>query len=932
MFRRDLRNLIGIAIVGVLSACSASTPQEDLNKALAYRAEGKTNAAIIEFKNALQKDPNLAEARLALGETYLEYGEPDAALKELSKAQDLGVAKDRVLPPLLETKIDLGRRQEVLGELEKVTLTPRYQAIRGQGLLASGELDGARSDFEAALKADPALPRAYLGLAQLALSPPTNDFAAATRVLNDGVKVVPTSRRLWLTLGEVELNQQHAATAGAAFDKAAALPGNDFLPQLGLARVAMLENKMADATTIIDGVLKRAPKYPLALHLKGVIALSEKNYNDAENALLAALAVAPDYPPSLLALSNVKYAQGQPNQAVDYLRRYVAQDPDNPGPRKTLAGLLLETGDATGAVDVLQPVSDRFTDGRDLALLGTAYLRAGHLDEATRYLNAAAKASPEAPEVKTQLALSLAAAGDNAGALAQLDAMIPASKEVASQADALRVLVNVRSDNLDAALAAANQMVTRDPTKPLGFYLLGSVQAARKDSGAARAAFEQALKVDPKYSQAALELARLDMTDGKPADARRHLEQSIAANPSDIGPLVALAELEYSQGDKDKAQRLLEQARAANTTALAPRLVLGRLALERSNMTLAQDVSAEAEQIDADNPQVLLLRAMVMAQANDTAEFGRYLDRLQAYLSQTPADAASYWLPVGDLQRRAGRTDLARATLEQALGVPATEQKALVALIQLETAAGSPDKARAYLARLKKAGTDPALLAELDGDIALKSGKPAAALELYAQATQAGSRRGVAKLAQTQAGEGKVDQAVATLEKWLKANPNDQDAARQLASIQLESGNRAAAISDYERILTKNADDPVALNNLAWLYFEAKDPRAEATARKAMTAAPDNAEIGDTLGWILVHSDAPSAANEALTLCEAAAKARPDNPSVLYHLAVAQQKTGRRREALQTVERALAVESFAERAAATQLATELGAEPSTRSD
>ncbi len=67
-------------------------------------------------------------------------------------------------PPLLETKIDLGRRQEVLGELESVTLNPRYQAIRGQALLASGERDRARTDFEAAIKSDPASPRAYLGV------------------------------------------------------------------------------------------------------------------------------------------------------------------------------------------------------------------------------------------------------------------------------------------------------------------------------------------------------------------------------------------------------------------------------------------------------------------------------------------------------------------------------------------------------------------------------------------------------------------------------------------------------------------------------------------------------------------------------------------------------------------------------------------------
>ncbi len=166
--------------------------------------------------------------------------------------------------------------------------------------------------------------------------------------------------------------------------------------------------------------------------------------------------------------------------------------------------------------------------------------------------------------------------------------------------------------------------------------------------------------------------------------------------------MVALAELEYSQGNQEKAASLLQQARTASPTALIPRLILGRLALERGDLKLAREASIEAEGLEVDNPQVLLLRAMVTARTDDTAEFERYLDRLQAYLSGAPLDAASYWLSVGDLQRRAGRLDLARGTFQQALANPATEKSALVSLIQLETAATRRVRLEAYLARLKK--------------------------------------------------------------------------------------------------------------------------------------------------------------------------------------------------------------------------------------
>ncbi|HRC39740.1 MAG TPA: tetratricopeptide repeat protein, partial [Rubrivivax sp.] len=47
-------------------------------------------AAVIELKSALQKAPDDREARLLLGRSLLQTGEPTAAAIELQKALDLG--------------------------------------------------------------------------------------------------------------------------------------------------------------------------------------------------------------------------------------------------------------------------------------------------------------------------------------------------------------------------------------------------------------------------------------------------------------------------------------------------------------------------------------------------------------------------------------------------------------------------------------------------------------------------------------------------------------------------------------------------------------------------------------------------------------------------------------------------------------------------
>ena len=906
-------------VASSLMGCKDATAEEHLQRALDYQGKGQPNAAIIELKNALQKNPQLGEARLALGELDLALGNLDDALSQLERALDLGVAKDRVLPPLLETKLDLGHAQEVLGALETAgPLSPRLQAIRGEALLATGDLAAAKTDFDAAIAQDPTLPRAYSGLARVALAGTVPDADTAVAMLTKGTAAVPSNRRLWMQLGELELNLGHAEPAVNAWEKAKALPGGDLLPEIGLVRAHLLQNDVSGAEKILDDVLTRAPKNPLALHLKGVIALYQHDVEGAARALQSALAAAPDFPPSLLALATVKHQQGQSNQAEALLRRYIALVPDGLAARKALAAELLAGDRPADAIDALSPMAAQLTDGQDLALLGTAYLRAQRFNEAAHYLALAAEALPNSPQLKTQVALGLAAAGDNAGALARLDEIVPAP-ESATQNEVLKVLLNLRNGNTDAALAGANGLVESTSHSALAYNILGVVQVARKDSAAARAAFDAALKADPKFGGAAVNLAKLDLQEGKPADARKRLEDVVAASPGDQSALLALAQLTLAAGDTDKAASYLEQARQADAKALQPRIALARLALARGDLKTADAVSAEAEAIRPDVVDVLVVRAQVAAVSHNGAALMHDLDALATATAKRPISDPGLALQIGELERQAGRAAEARQHLLIALENTRFEQPALIALVQVETAANQPAAARGYLDRLKKTNVSAAVVDELDGDLAFAAGELDAAAAHYEKAAAAESRGAVTKLAITRERQGKPAAGIATLEAWLKKHPGDDSAALVLATMRIHAGDFANARKEYEALLPRYADDPVFVNNLAWLYFDAKDPRAEALARKAHAAASDNPDVTDTLGWILANSEKPGAVTEAVELLEKSA-AQHETPSVLYHLAVAQQKAGRTREARETVTKALKSEQFPERAKAEALA------------
>ena len=61
------------------------TGQTHLERGLSYQKEGRLPAAVIEFRNAVEKAPNLLQARQALGLAYLNTGKFPLALGEFTR-------------------------------------------------------------------------------------------------------------------------------------------------------------------------------------------------------------------------------------------------------------------------------------------------------------------------------------------------------------------------------------------------------------------------------------------------------------------------------------------------------------------------------------------------------------------------------------------------------------------------------------------------------------------------------------------------------------------------------------------------------------------------------------------------------------------------------------------------------------------------------
>jgi putative PEP-CTERM system TPR-repeat lipoprotein len=901
--------LLAVGVAG----CDRATPQDHSERAQSYMAHGDLRSAIIEFKNALQKDPNLASARLALGEADLEMGDFPSALKELERALDLGADRARVMPALLEAKLEFGKFQEVLGALEEFGSSPRLDVIRGRALLMSGALPEATSAFRKAIAAEPKTPMAYVGLAQIALL--SNDSTQAEALLKTAVEVDPRCRRALLARGDLAASLGRFDDGLASFNAAARLPGLDLAPELGVVRILVLQNKLDEANAAVDKVLARAPTYPMANYFKGLIAFQKEDYATAEKALRAVQQQVPDHPPTLLLLGTVKFRQGQYAEADSQIGRFLNFEPDNVSARRLLAAVRLSNNNPGGAVEALEPVAPSLHDPQTLALLGTAYLRVGAGAKATTYLQQAVDMSPDVASLRTQLALSMIAGGETKDAIAQLETAVGLDDK-ATQSDVLLILLRLKDGNVAQAAEAAVALTQREPKNPIGFNLLGAVNLAKKDDAAAIASFEHALAVDPGYSPAALNLAKIALSKGDAAGARARLKKLLERDPVDVAALSALAQMSVTERDYAAAKDYLERARSAHADALVPRIALARLALATNDPELARITSGEVLALDAGNADALALHAQALIVLGNAGSAEPDVNRLNAVVAK-PGASARLLVAVASLQRQLGQLDRARDNLLRAVNESPNSADALVALIQVDAARGDAAGATAHLDELSKMGADATVVEMLKGDVSALMGNLDAAVQSYRGLAKQGNGDAVLKLAEVLSRDRKNAEAKAVLQEYLKAHPDDFRAGVAMAGLVVRDGNRTAAIARYEALNTKHPDSPVVLNNLAWLYYETQDPRAAETARRAFDMAPRNPEIADTLGWILLQQDA--GAGEAVKLLESAAGANPKDPSIQYHLAVAYEKLNRRTEARRAVDRSLKSGDFPEQADAKSL-------------
>ena len=585
---RPLAVLVAVAVF--VTACSGD-PDTKARKYVAsgddYAARQNRDEAIIQYRNAIKVRPQWPEAHYKLAKTYEAAGDYVNAYSEYARAADLE-------PSNVDAQIRAG------------TL-----------LLVAGEFDAARTRAELALKADPNHVPAHilLGNSQAGL----NELGSALRQIEQAITLEPSYAPAWTALGGVKFLRGRRDEAAAAFRKGIDLAPKSVDARLALANFQWATGDLAKTEQTLKGALalesanpsahralallylttNRAPAAEphfraLASQPNGKLALADyyMGLGRTKDALVVIdeLEKSPDVNEARAARlrrASLAYGEGRKPEAHQILDQMLRDKPRDAEVQIAKARMLLADG---APAEAFKHASEAVKADGSLPsahyTLGLAALADGRTDEAEKAFEEVTRLSPRAAAANLQLSRLRLARGEPTGALnAARDA---ARQRPDSPEAAILVSRSLRAQG-DAA-RAWSELSSRAAQYPQSSPLqieLGWVALERRDFAAARAAFEDALRLTATSIEGRSGLVATEIASGNTEAARRQVVAWRTGDPKDRTLQVLAARVELAAGNAAEAERILQTVVTEDASQLDAYELLGRLYISQKRLDLA---------------------------------------------------------------------------------------------------------------------------------------------------------------------------------------------------------------------------------------------------------------------------------------------------------------------------------------------------------
>ncbi|MDV3238716.1 MAG: tetratricopeptide repeat protein [Gammaproteobacteria bacterium] len=491
-------------------------------------------------------------------------------------------------------------------------------------------------------------------------------------------------------------------------------------------------------------------------------------------------------------------------------------------------------------------------------LLGEVAGQRDRLDVSVSHYLRAAEESDDPRVAERALRIALFAKDEDAALTAarrwvELDpARLEARQSLAMLATHARIV--------DEAYEQLDYLVSAAPDDEQAYEMITGLLARSEDRELTLTLMERLTQAHPDSAEAHLAYSRLALHADNAELALSEVERSLVLRPGWADAIVLRAAVHMKLEQPEQARHELEAAIAAQPGNIDLRLALARLLLDLRDLSAAGVQFREVVRRKPDHADARFSLGLLAVEQKQYKQAEGHFRKLLA--SGQREQEARYYL---------GRVAELRDDKQGALDWYATITEgdywleAQIRTVDLQADLGDLPGARRHLQSLRL--QDPRLAVRLylvEGEILIRAGELAEAMRLYNDV--------------------------------LAEAPDNHEVLYARALLAERLGESALAERDLRRIVDADPDNFHALNALGYTLADRNERLEEALAliEKALTLAPDEAAIVDSMGWVQYRLGRLDAAVEHL---QRAYTLSGEDPEVAAHLGEVLWVQGRHAEA-----------------------------------
>jgi tetratricopeptide (TPR) repeat protein len=401
----------------------------------------------------------------------------------------------------------------------------------------------------------------------------------------------------------------------------------------------------------------------------------------------------------------------------------------------------------------------------------------------------------------------------------------------------------------EEAAQCAVTILERDPINYDALLCRGSVCLARGEAAGAVENLEHMDSLYKKSPEVKYELALAYLMAQDKVKAMAHLDQALVLDPFFVKAVLLQAQMDIRGGEPASAVALLTRLLRKIPSVVQAHMLLADAYLAQQRPDAAIAVYRNVAQAMPANPQIQFILGLALAGPRKLPE--------------------------------------ARAAFEKSLQIAPDYLPAAEQLINLDLAGHNYKEAtalaQAQIGKSPKAAEPWELMARID--LAQTNAARAETNLLKAIQLNPDLPKPYILIAEVYCATDKYEEALQKLNGFV-ARTNDVTALLEIAAIHEKLKQFDAAGEAYEKALSVRSNSVPALNNLAYIYAVQlnKIDKAYELAQKARDLAPNNPNVGDTLGWILMKKGDYS---HALTVLQDSSEKDPASAEIQFHLGMA---------------------------------------------